>query len=82
VARGTRDTTIQVIEVSVSSLYYLSSVVALSHHINHGNTFVTSVDSSVAYKWETTKPAYNRKNRNKYTFDAFKSSISHFTHLF
>ena len=63
VARGTRDTKIQVIDVSVSFLYYLSSVVALSRHVNHGNTFVTSVDSSAAYKWQTTKPAYipNRK---------------------
>jgi hypothetical protein len=61
VARGTRDTKIQVIEVSVSSLYYLSSVVALSRHVSHGNTFVTSADSNAAYKWQTTKPAYNRK---------------------
>jgi hypothetical protein len=37
--------------------------------------YVKLADNSAAYKWLTMKLAYNSKNRNKYTFHAFKPSI-------
>jgi hypothetical protein len=38
-------------------------------------TLVKLADNSAAYKWLTMKLAYKSKNRNKYTFHAFKPSI-------